>query len=77
MSGSKDAPSAIGKAIGRLDLDGHNLPPSPTPSSPANGRRYALATELVYTESNDQFNASSTPIYQTATFKGGPGQEYD
>jgi len=77
MSGSKDAPSAIGKAMGRLDLDGHNLPPSPTPSSPANGRRYALATELVYTESNDQFNASSTPIYQTATFKGGPGQEYD
>jgi cystathionine beta-lyase len=77
MSGSKDAPSAIGKAMARLDLDGHNLPPSPTPSSPANGRRYALATELVYTESNDQFNASSTPIYQTATFKGGPGQEYD
>ena len=77
MSGSKDAPSAIGKAMGRLDLVGHNLPPSPTPSSPANGRRYALATELVYTESNDQFNASSTPIYQTATFKGGPGQEYD
>jgi len=77
MSGSKDAPSAIGKAMSRLDLDGHTLPPSPTPSSPSNGRRYALATELVYTESNDQFNASSTPIYQTATFKGGPGQEYD
>jgi cystathionine beta-lyase len=77
MSGSKDAPSAIGKAIARLDLDGHDLPPSPTPSSPANGRKYALATELVYTESNDQFNSSSTPIYQTATFKGGPGQEYD
>jgi cystathionine beta-lyase len=77
MSGSKDAPSAIGKAMARLDLDGHDLPPSPTPSSPANGRKYALATELVYTESNDQFNASSTPIYQTATFKGGPGQEYD
>lgn len=77
MSGSQDAPSAIGKAIARLDLDGHDLPPSPTPSSPSNGRKYALATELVYTESNDQFNSSSTPIYQTATFKGGPGQEYD
>ncbi|CAK4031966.1 Cystathionine beta-lyase [Lecanosticta acicola] len=61
-----------------LDIDGHELPPSPAPSSPSNGRRkYALATELVYTESSDQYNASSVPIYQSATFKGGPGQEYD
>lgn len=58
-------------------MDGHDMPPSPAPSTPSNGRKYALATELVYTESNDQFNASSTPIYQSATFKGGPGQEYD
>ncbi|KAK3051240.1 cystathionine beta-lyase [Extremus antarcticus] len=70
-------PNGIGKAMKNLDLDGHDLPPSPTPSSPSTGRKYALATELVYTESNDQFNASSTPIYQSATFKGGPGQEYD
>merc|ERR1712014_330021 len=60
-----------------LDLDGHDLPPSPAPSSPSNGRKYALATELVYTEGNDQYNSSSVPIYQSATFKGGPGQEYD
>lgn len=47
-----------------VDLAGHNLPPSPAPSSPRTGRRYALATELVYTEGNDQFKASSVPIYQ-------------
>jgi cysteine-S-conjugate beta-lyase len=41
-----------------------NLPPSPAPSTPTSGRKYALATELVYTESTDQYNASSTPIYQ-------------
>ena len=72
-----DIPNGIGKAIKHLDLDGHDLPPSPAPSSPSNGRKYALATELVYTESSDQYNASSVPIYQSATFKGGPGQEYD
>jgi cystathionine beta-lyase len=61
----------------RLDMDGHDLPPSPTPSSPSNGKnKYSLATELVYTESNDQYNASSVPIYQSATFKG-EGNEYD
>jgi cystathionine beta-lyase len=64
------------------DLDGHTLPPSPTPSSPRNGRRrYALATELVYTETKDQYGASSMPIYQSATFKqgsaSGGNQEYD
>ncbi|QIX00786.1 hypothetical protein AMS68_006303 [Peltaster fructicola] len=70
-------PNGIGKAMRHLDLDGHDLPPSPASSSPSTGKKYSLATELVYTESNDQFNASSVPIYQTATFKGGPGQEYD
>lgn len=57
-------PNGVAKAFLRLDLEGHNLPPSPAPSSPRNGRRYALATELVYTEGNDQYNASSVPIYQ-------------
>jgi len=71
------APNGIGKALKHLDLDGNNLPPSPAPSSPSNGRRYALATELVYTDAKDQYNSSSMPIYQSATFKGGPGQEYD
>ena len=54
----------LGKAFSQLDLDGHDLPPSPAPSTPRNGKRYAIATELVYTESTDQYNASSTPIYQ-------------
>lgn len=65
----------------RLDLDRHGLPPSPAPSSPRNGgRRYALATELVYTETKDQYGASSIPIYQAATFKqtsANGGSEYD
>lgn len=56
---------ALGKRpFSKIDLDGHDLPPSPAPSSPRNGKRYALATELVYTEGTDQYGASSTPIYQ-------------
>ncbi|KAK5737145.1 cystathionine beta-lyase [Elasticomyces elasticus] len=69
--------NGLGKGIAKLDLDGHNLPPSPTPSSPSNGRRYAFATEVVHSKNGDQYNASSMPIYQSATFKGVPGQEYD
>lgn len=67
----------------RVDLNGHDPPPSPAPSSPrSNGRRrYAFATELVYTESNDQYGASSIPIYQSATFKQssatGGNNDYD
>ncbi|KAE8153741.1 cystathionine beta-l [Aspergillus avenaceus] len=83
-SGSGAAPaaasSATKKPFPRVDLEGHNLPPSPTPSSPRTGKRYAIATELVYTEGSDQYNASSVPIYQSATFKqssGGGGGEYD
>lgn len=66
--GAGDNPNALGKAFRNIDLDGHDLPPSPAPSSPRNGRRYALATELVYTESNDQYNASSVPIYQVREY---------
>lgn len=55
---------SLGKAFSKVDLDGHDLPPSPAPSTPRNGKKYALATELVYTESTDQYNASSVPIYQ-------------
>ena len=88
-SSSSAASASAGKMGGttanplkRVDLDGHDLPPSPAPSSPRNGRRrYALATELVYTEGKDQYGASSIPIYQSATFKQtsahGGQQEFD
>jgi cystathionine beta-lyase len=79
--GSNDGTKPVNKAVSKVDLDGHDLPPSPAPSSPANGRRrYALATELVYTETKDQYGASSIPIYQSATFKqtsANGGDEYD
>lgn len=58
------ASSSSKKPFPNVDLEGHNLPPSPAPSSPHTGRRYNIATELVFTESNDQYNASSVPIYQ-------------
>ncbi|KAK9480197.1 Cys/Met metabolism PLP-dependent enzyme-domain-containing protein [Lipomyces japonicus] len=53
------------------------LPPSPAPSTPRPQvtRRYKLETEIVYTESNDQYRSSSVPIYQTATFKQASGSE--
>jgi cystathionine beta-lyase len=72
--------SKLNKLTAHIDLDGHDLPPSPAPSSPRNGRKYALATELVYTDSKDQYGSSSMPIYQSATFKqtsAGGGNEYD
>jgi cystathionine beta-lyase len=79
-SGLSVKSSGINKLTQHIDLDGHDLPPSPAPSSPRNGRKYALATELVYTDSKDQYGASSMPIYQSATFKqtsAGGGSEYD
>ena len=66
---SSRSAQALGKAIPKIDLDGHDFPPSPAPSSPRNGKRYALATELVYTEGTDQYNASSTPIYQVGAYR--------
>lgn len=79
MSTPPEQPRKL-SAVAHLDLDGHDLPPSPAPSSPRNGRKYALATELVYTDSLDQYGASSMPIYQSATFKqtsSSGGSEYD
>lgn len=73
--------TAMSKAFSEVDLDGHDLPPSPAPSSPRNGRQYSIATQLVYSEGNDQYNASSVPIYQSATFKQtsatGGASDYD
>lgn len=64
-SGAPNAPSGSSKkAFPSVDLQGNDLPPSPAPSSPHGGRRYNIATELVFTEGNDQYNASSVPIYQ-------------
>lgn len=83
MSGpskAKALPRSLGKAMQSVDLDNHDLPPSPAPSSPHPGRKYALATELVYTDSHDQYGASSAPIYQSATFYqsgANAGGEYD
>lgn len=56
--------SSLKKQFPQVDLQGNDLPPSPAPSSPHAGRRYNIATELVFTEGNDQYNASSVPIYQ-------------
>lgn len=67
IGSSKGKDSAAGKTITGRDIDGHELPPSPAPSSPHNGRKYALMTELVYTEGSDQYNASSVPIYQVCS----------
>ena len=85
MSSSPDptAPqyfAKVGHKLSQTDLDCHNLPPSPAPSTPRYGRKFALATELVYTDSKDQYGASSIPIYQSATFKqssASGGSEYD
>lgn len=66
--------------VQKEDLDGNALPPSPAPSTPQPGRKYALATELVYTHGSDQYGASSVPIYQSATFYqpgSGTAGEYD
>jgi hypothetical protein len=64
LGSSKGKANGVGKVLRTQDIDGHDLPPSPAPSTPRNGRKYALMTELVYTESSDQYNASSVPIYQ-------------
>lgn len=64
---------------------------TPEPDSPMSSRaslqssrkkKYKFSTQCVTVESpddehRDQYNASSVPIYQSATFKGPPGGEYD
>ncbi|OLL22021.1 Cystathionine beta-lyase [Neolecta irregularis DAH-3] len=52
------------------------FPLTPSPESPRDRLRYNIATELVYVDNpdngaspHDRYNASSMPIYQTATFK--------
>ncbi len=51
-----------------IELDGE-YPPSPAPSTPRSHGHYSLETEIVYTETTDQYGASSVPLYQSATFK--------
>lgn len=47
-----------------------SVPPSPAPSSPGvSQRRFNIDTELVFTETTDQYKSSCVPIYQSATFK--------
>lgn len=62
--------SGVKKGFPQVDLSGNDLPPSPAPSSPHTGRRYNIATELVFTEGSDQYNASSVPIYQVQIHPG-------
>lgn len=54
--------------------------PTPAPDSPLSQRRpYHFSTQCATVENpsqKDQYNASSVPIYQSATFKGMNG-EYD
>ena len=74
-------PDPIRKSFPPVDLDGHDFPPSPAPSSPSNGRKYALATELVYNTTQDQYGSTGMPIYQSVTFKqssakGGDAYDY-
>ncbi|KAM3436830.1 hypothetical protein MY4824_004113 [Beauveria thailandica] len=78
------APTAGAAATSKINVVDNPTPrPPPAPRTPPSAarRRYALATELVYTEGKDQYGASSTPIYQSATFKqtsaAGGQQEYD
>ncbi|KAH6909047.1 cystathionine beta-lyase [Coprinopsis sp. MPI-PUGE-AT-0042] len=58
----------------------HDLP-TPGPESPFRERRPYRFSTLCATVENphmkDQYGSSAVPIYQTATFKGGPGGEYD
>lgn len=63
-SAASGSSSSVKKPFPNVDLQGNDLPPSPAPSSPHAGRRYNIATELVFTEGSDQYNASSVPIYQ-------------
>ncbi|EPQ67956.1 Bgt-2967 [Blumeria graminis f. sp. tritici] len=60
---------SIGSAAPLVDSQINALPPSPAPSTPQEGRKYAFATELLFTDNKDQYGASSMPIYQSATFK--------
>ncbi|KAI9795024.1 MAG: cystathionine beta-lyase [Peltula sp. TS41687] len=80
LNGPREGSDALSKASSKVDLDGHDLPLSPPSSTPRNERKLHINTEIVYTESSDQYNASSVPIYQSATFKqtsGSGGGEYD
>lgn len=64
-----------------LPVTGQAISPlSPTLPNPPQARKYAFATELLFSDNRDQYGASSMPIYQSATFKqtlAGGSSEYD
>lgn len=68
--------SAVSQQLEALSVNSNeaarqgSIPPSPAPSSPGTFRnRFRIDTELVFTETTDQYKASCVPLYQTATFK--------
>jgi cystathionine beta-lyase/cystathionine gamma-synthase len=52
-------------------------PSSPSSSAADRKAAWRFSTLCAAVDGKDQYGASSTPIYQTATFKGPPGAEYD
>ncbi|RKF60760.1 Cystathionine beta-lyase [Erysiphe neolycopersici] len=64
-----------------LPASGQAISPlSPKLPNPPHTRKYAFATELLFSDNRDQYGASSMPIYQSATFKqtlANGSSEYD
>lgn len=68
--------SSLATSVASLDSPAPSTNSGQTKSSYANSS-YRFGTLCVTSDHKDQFGASSVPIYQTATFKGLPGNQYD